>query len=46
MFEMDNTKNNFAITDYDGKYPKYIYKQKRKECKRVKRKLHQKHQFL
>lgn len=24
MFEMDNTKNNSAITDYNGKYPKYI----------------------
>lgn len=42
MFEMDNTKNNSAITDYNSKYPKYTHTSEKKRIRRVKGKLHQK----
>lgn len=31
MFEIDNTKNNFTITDYNSKYPKYIHVKRTEE---------------
>lgn len=28
MFAMDKAENNFTITDYNSKYPKYIHEER------------------